>query len=44
MMINLKKYYPSYMNSLGTEGIYKLSGVVNQVGDNNFRSLLFICI
>ena len=24
------------MNSLGTEGIYKLSGVVNQVGDNNF--------
>lgn len=35
MMINLNKYYPEYMNSLGTEGIYKLSGVVNQVGDNN---------
>jgi ubiquitin C-terminal hydrolase len=36
MMINLNKYYPEYMNSTGTEGIYKLTGVVNQVGDNNF--------
>lgn len=36
MMINLNKYYPEYMNSTGTEGIYKLTGVVNQVGYNNF--------
>lgn len=36
MILNLKNYYPSYMNMDSKDGLYKLSGVVNQVGDNNF--------
>ena len=35
LFLNLDKYYPNYMNS-ETNANYKLSGVVNQVGDNNF--------
>lgn len=35
LFLNLDKYYPRYMNS-DTNANYKLSGVVNQVGDNNF--------
>lgn len=35
LFLNLDKYYPNYMNS-DTNANYKLSSVVNQVGDNNF--------